>query len=185
MGADRVGLAAAALFALAGCQTQEAAPSAVQASTQEPVQQSVSAAQCMAGEGTIFACTMPSGDALSVCSNSRRAHYRYGKKAVSIELSGASWASVAYSGGGEAQIIFSKGDDDFIVFSRMVRTNFEPGEPNYPAISDGLIILRAGNFYALEECQGGQAEKPIDFGLAESTLSRRDVLFTDETGRAD
>ena len=141
---------------------------------------------CTAAEEMIFSCEMAGGKRLAVCAAAGgQAQYRYGKDAPELALSGGKWANVMYSGGGEAQILFSNGDTDYIVFSRMVRTNFTPGEPNYPAISDGVVILRGGEFAALRLCAGGQGEMPVQYDAAKRVFEEMDDLFTGETVRAD
>jgi hypothetical protein len=67
----------------------------------------------------------------------------------------------------------------------MVRTNFTEGEPNNPAIRDGVIIMRGGAFVGLRLCEGGQAKMPLNFGAARRAMGEPGALFTDETIRAD
>ena len=142
-------------------------------------------AQCAANEKTIFACKVANGKRVTVCAaDEGKVHYRYGGAKVELALQGGKWASVAYSGGGEAQIAFENGDTRYIVFSRIVRTNFTEGEPNNPAISDGVIVMRGDKVLSLQSCDDPQL-KPADYDLAEQSLPRVEELFTYETGRAD
>lgn len=141
---------------------------------------------CGAGEETVFSCKTETGNDLAVCAAGEDVHYRFGKGSPDMSLMGARWATVGYSGGGEAQILFSNGNTDYIVFSRMIRTNFTPGEPNNPAISDGVIVRRGEKTLSMHQCEGGQAEKPVDYNLAEAAIANRgNELFTDETYLAD
>lgn len=143
------------------------------------------AAQCTGQEETIFSCDIAGGKHLAVCVPERgKAEYRFGGDTLELTLTGGQWASVPYSGGGEAQIAFSNGDTRYIVFSRMVRTNFTAGEPNDPAISDGVIVERGGEVISVKEC-GGLDLLPIQYSAAEEHLPKADDLFTYETGRAD
>jgi hypothetical protein len=112
--------------------------------------------------------------------------YSYGslEQAPELVLSGGKWAAVGYSGGSEAQIEFQNGDTSYVVFSRMVRTNFEPGEPNDPAISDGVIVLRDERVVSVKLCVGSDS-LPISTTELEELIPREDELFTYETQRAD
>lgn len=138
---------------------------------------------CQEGEDIIFACTMKSGKKASICvtgsgntgqNEKKFAQYRFGPADAPAELvwpmapsdGKLAFKSVPYSGGGEAQISFVNGDTEYVVFSRMVRTNFEPGEPNYPAIEDGILIRRGGTVLGELGC-GGDVEMPIQYALAE------------------
>jgi len=142
-------------------------------------------AQCASNEKTIFACKVANGKRVTVCAaDSGKVHYRYGGAKAELALQGGKWASVAYSGGGELQMAFENGDTRYIVFSRIVRTNFKEGEPNYPAISDGVIVMRGDKVLSLQSCDDPQL-KPADYDLAEKSLPRVDELFTYETSRAD
>ena len=136
-------------------------------------------AVCTAEETPIFACIVEGGKRLSVCgSNEGAVQYRFGDESgAELVLDGGAWASVPYSGGGEAQIKFESGDTDYIVFSRVVRTNFEPGEPNNPAISDGVVVLKEGAQIAKLACDAGEL-KPIDYNAAEKLLPQESKLFS-------
>lgn len=136
-------------------------------------------ASCSAEETPIFFCTVKGGKRLSVCgSKEGAAQYRFGDEdAAELVLDGGEFATAPYSGGGEAQIKFEAGDVSYIVYSRVVRTNFEPGEPNNPAITDGVIVLQNGAQIAERTCDGGEV-KPIDYDAAEELLPRTDKLFT-------
>ena len=141
---------------------------------------------CTDGEETIFSCEMAGGKRLAVCAAPQgKGQYRFGKDAPELTLSGGRWSNTMYSGGGEAQILFSNGDTDYIVFSRMIRTNFAPGEPNNPAISDGVVILRGDEFAGMQLCAGGQAEVPVHYDAAKRAFGEIEDIFTGETIRAD
>ncbi|MEM8725471.1 MAG: hypothetical protein AAGE86_08110 [Pseudomonadota bacterium] len=144
-------------------------------------------AVCSAKEEPLFSCTATNGKQISVCASAEgKAEYRYGKDEAELVLSDPVWASVAYSGGGEAQIAFDNGDTRYIVFSRVVRTNFTAGEPNNPAISDGVIVQRGDTVLNVQACGGEGELKPIDYFATERLVpQRRNELFTFETSRAD
>ncbi len=140
---------------------------------------------CRDGETPIFSCRMSDENRLAVCAAPQGVQYRFGSEdAPQMVIEGGSWASTAYSGGGEAQIAFANGDTRYIVFSRMVRTNFTPGEPNDPAISDGVIVERGGKVLSVRICDDAEA-LPVQYDAAEAHLPRTDALFTDQTTRAD
>ncbi|MGB7374035.1 hypothetical protein [Pontixanthobacter sp.] len=132
---------------------------------------------CGADEQVIFACTMKSGKKASVCVADKGgtpfAQYRFGPADKPAELAWPmsptdgrlAFKSVPYSGGGEAQISFTRGDTRYVVFSRVVRTNFTAGEPNYPAIDDGIMVLRGGS--ALGALMCADVAMPIQTALAE------------------
>lgn len=152
-------------------------------------------AGCGAGAEPIFHCTVADGRELSVCAVAGKggvleARYSFGRGTAKLVLPTPSgppprFATVPYSGGGEAQIAFDDGDWRHVVFSRMVRTNFAPGEPNYPAIRDGLVVLRGGRFAQMHMCEGGATDLPIQYDAAGRAMTREDELFTEETARAD
>ncbi|MEX0341579.1 MAG: hypothetical protein AB3N06_03245 [Erythrobacter sp.] len=140
---------------------------------------------CNAGEETVFGCKVASGKRVAVCAGDNgRTYYRFGSDRPELEIEGGAWTHAAYSGGGEAQIAFENAGIRYIVFSRVVRTNFAPGEPNYPAISDGVIVLDGEKVIGLQSCIDPD-EVPIDYDLAEKHFPRADELFTFETERAD
>ncbi|MXO69117.1 hypothetical protein GRI72_09795 [Altererythrobacter marinus] len=153
------------------------------------------AARCGAQAEPIFHCTVADGRVLSVCvatgdGGVPRVRYSFGRGAAHLVLPTPEgppprFATVPYSGGGEAQIAFDDGPWRHVVFSRMVRTNFTAGEPNYPAIRDGLVVLREGRFAQMHVCQGGAADLPIQYEAAGRAMTREDELFTEETARAD
>ena len=144
------------------------------------------AAFCKADETPIFACSFADGKRVAICGLSEGgAEYRFGGEEPELTLFEDVWATVPYSGGGEAQIQFSNGDTNYIVFSRMVRTNFKEGEPNNPAISDGIIVERSGELLSLRVCDGADEPLPIQYDAAEAAMKRVDELFTFETGKAD
>lgn len=133
---------------------------------------------CQEGEEIIFACTMKSGKTASICvtgqDDKKFAQYRFGPADAAAELvwpiapsdGKLAFKSVPYSGGGEAQISFVNGDTEYVIFSRVVRTNFEPGEPNNPAIEDGILIRRGQTVLGELGC-GNDVEMPIHYDLAE------------------
>jgi len=140
---------------------------------------------CTGSEEAIFSCKVEGGKHLAVCTaESGHVQYRYGDGDAELVLNGGEWARAAYSGGGEAQIAFASKDHRYIVFSRMVRTNFAPGEPNNPAISDGVIVLHNDEVLAVEVCDDPDL-LPVQYDAAERALPLADELFTYETGRAD
>lgn len=156
----------------------EAAPAPAKSAPQQ--------VDCHAPEETIFSCPMQGGKHLAVCAPPEGpAQYRFGGSTPELVLTGGQWANTAYSGGGEAQIRFTNGDTGYVVFSRMVRTHFVAGEPNYPAISDGVLVTRGGKFAALRLCEGGQAEMPVQYDAADRAFAQAEELFSDETIRAD
>lgn len=138
-------------------------------------------ATCTAEETPIFSCTVKGGKRLSVCgSNEGAVQYRFGgDDDAELVLDGGEFATVPYSGGGEAQIAFANGDTRYIVFSRVVRTNFKEGEPNNPAITDGVIVEKAGETVAQLSCGGEGELMPVQVFAAEEYLPRAGRLFTD------
>ena len=133
---------------------------------------------CKDGEEKVFSCTMKSGKRASVCvtgdGDAKFAQYRFGPAAGPAELvwpasadaGKLAFKSVPYSGGGEAQISFTRGDTTYVVFSRVIRTNFTAGEPNNPAISDGILVVRGGSILGELGC-AGTVEMPVNYDLAE------------------
>ncbi|MFW2351525.1 hypothetical protein [Qipengyuania sp.] len=189
----------ASLLLLAGCAgaaedeagSQDSGPAAppsagAAAATTAPSEHASGRVECAAPEETIFSCAMSGGKRLAVCApQAGAAQYRFGGTSPELVLTGGKWATAMYSGGGEAQIEFANGDTVYTVFSRMIRTNFAAGEPNYPAITDGVVITRDGKFVALRLCEGGQADMPVQYDAAERAFPQSEDLFTDETIRAD
>jgi hypothetical protein len=140
---------------------------------------------CAPEEERIFSCKVASGKRIAICGTGERdAEYRFGESVPELVLRGGRWASVPYSGGGEAQIAFASGATRYIVFSRMVRTNFAAGEPNNPAISDGVMVLDGEKVIGLQLCDDADTVS-IDYDLAEAHFPRSDELFSWETDRAD
>lgn len=191
------GLAAFAL--LAGCQGQGAEQAAAPeptatlstSSSVDPAiamrsadQKQVGATACPADESPIFACKFKDGKRVTVCGAGEwSGRYRFGGATPEIAINGGRYASVMYSGGGEAQIAFDNGDTRYIVFSRVVRTGFGD-EGNKPAISDGIVIERAGKYQSIRICDDPDV-KPIDMNAANVIWEDQRELFTDETIRAD
>ena len=191
-----------ALAALAGCSDQadnsgpveaKAAPVAA-APTSQATPTSVMAAkgaadvvECQKGEDRIFSCKTDGGKRIAVCASAAgKVDYRFGAAKPELVLAGGQYASVPYSGGGEQQIAFDNGDVRYVVFSRMVRTNFTPGETNDPAISDGVIVLRKDKVLSVLACGGPDPDPmPVQTALAERHMKRQDELFTYESERAD
>lgn len=187
-----------ALWALSACNGQPESgdtgerDAAVPASDPSPAAVVVSAAagktsgvDCGTGEEPIFSCRTGGGKRIAVCAiDPGKVEYRYGAATPELILDGGRFASVPYSGGGEAQIAFANGPVRYVVFSRMIRTNFEAGEPNYPAISDGVIVLRNDEVLAISTCDDADA-MPVQYDAAQKYMKQRDELFTYETGRAD
>ncbi len=113
---------------------------------------------CKAQETLLFGCD--SGPKMiSVCASqgfsatTGYVQYRFGTPG-NIELSypeklsppnGHFWlSSTGYSGGGEAHLRFVNHGVTYAVFDRMVRTNFTPGEPNDPDMSEGIVVRPQG-----------------------------------------
>lgn len=140
---------------------------------------------CAADETPIFACTFADKKRLAVCGTAPgKAEYRFGGEgAPELVLGGGRNAYQMYSGGGESQLAFDNGTTRYIVFSRMVRTGFGE-EGNLPAISDGVVVERAGAFAAIRICAEPDG-LPVQTGEAERFLAPADDLFTQETERAD
>lgn len=148
-------------------------------SASEPVVEPVPA-MCTVDEIPIFSCKVESGKQLSVCGQEGGgAQYRFGPaQAAELVIDAGSWASVPYSGGGEAQILFENGEINYIVFSRIVRTNFEPGEPNNPKISDGVMVYQDGEQIAAQLCDDLDVS-PVNVEKAQDLLTRADGLFAE------
>jgi hypothetical protein len=140
---------------------------------------------CAMEETPIFACNLANGKRVAVCGLGEHiGQYRYGGSKPELVLNGADYAYQMYSGGGESQIAFSSRGYRYILFSRMVRTNFSAGEPNYPAITDGLIVLRGDKFVGLHLCSDPNG-LPTQIDSANAIWENQQELFTDETRRAD
>ena len=146
---------------------------------------------CHAQEAQVFSCKVRGGKIASVClakgAEGEFAQYRFGQPGAAPELvwptsSGQQmeWASVPYSGGSETQLSFAIGDVRYVVYSKIVRTNFTPGETNDPAITDGVAVLRSGKVEAEFACRG-EPLKPVDVSLAQDHLAEVDGLFTYDT----
>lgn len=141
---------------------------------------------CRAGEDVIFSCQLESGDQVSVCVTGGEgedegisfAQFRTGSAGKSPDMvwplkpgDGAMrWHSEAYSGGGETQIGFSDGDTQTLAYSSVVRTNFAAGEPNNPAISDGVITVVGDQITSHLRC--GDDVFPVDAKLVELYAAR-------------
>ena len=133
---------------------------------------------CAPGEKVIFSCRLANRKSLSVCAvaeegGPRFAQYRYGAAGQESELTyparradGAlRFVSVPYSGGGEAQLSFARGGNRYIVYSRVMRTNFEAGEPNNPQFDDGVLVLSGDRIVADHRCESDKLSS-IDYDLA-------------------
>ena len=134
---------------------------------------------------------MKSGKHASVCvtgvGDAQFAQYRFGQLGRPVELVWPVSAdagvlalkSVAYSGGGEAQISFTRGDTTYVVFSRVIRTNFEPDEPNYPQIDDGIMVRRNGAMLGELLCEN--VDRPIDVNLAGQHMKpAAEMIYADQ-----
>jgi len=140
---------------------------------------------CSPKEAPIFACNLTNGKRVAVCSGGgRSAQYRYGSTIRELAIDGGEFGYQMYSGGGEGQIVFVNQGYRYVVFSRVVRTNFAPGEPNYPAVTDGVIVLRGDKFVGMQLCDD-PAALPVQLDAASAVWERQDDLFTGETERAD
>lgn len=146
---------------------------------------------CGAKETPVFSCTVRGGKIASVClakgDDGEFAQYRFGRPDAAPELvwptdgnGQIEWASVPYSGGGEAQLSFAIGDVRYVVYSKVVRTNFTAGEPNNPAMTDGVMVLRSNKVAASLACDG-TALLPIDIDAAQAHLAEANDLFTYDT----
>lgn len=191
--------ALAALGLLAACQGEPVASPAADAVAATPpaapdvppalaekmaAQERIHAASCAADEMPIFTCKFADGKRVAVCGAGEwHGRYRYGGSTSELELEGGKYAHAMYSGGGESQIAFDNGDTRYIIFSRMVRTGFGE-EGNKPAISDGIVIERAGKFQSIRICDDPDL-KPIDMNAANAIWEDEGELFTEETIRAD
>lgn len=147
---------------------------------------------CDTADAEIFSCQLENGRRVAVCLAStgegRHAQYRYGAVGKAAELvlpvagekgEPARYANVMYSGGGEQQIVFTSGDYRYTVFSRVVRTNFTPGETNDPAISDGLMVQRGDKRIAFHSCEYTDDLKPVDLDRAKSVMTAEPELLAD------
>ncbi|AOL95333.1 hypothetical protein BG023_112421 [Porphyrobacter sp. LM 6] len=148
-------------------------------------QKRIHQAACKPDETPIFTCTFADGKRVAVCGAGEwLGYYRFGGATPELELSGGKYANAMYSGGGEDQIAFDNGDTRYIVFSRMVRTGWDDEGHNVPAISDGVVIERAGKFAAIRLCHDPDV-LPVQTGAANAVWEDERELFTDETIRAD
>jgi hypothetical protein len=202
----RAALGLAAILLLAACQQQaeepapaatpQASPSANAEAAADAAmagemarQKRIHAAACKSEETPIFTCKFRDGKRVAVCGTAPgKAEYRFGGETPELVIKGGERAYTMYSGGGESQIAFTNGNTRYIVFSRMLRTGFGE-EGNAPAISDGVVIDRAGNFVDMRICEDPDL-LPVDTNAAETYLpadeSTGDMsLFTEETMRAD
>ncbi len=167
---------------LAVAATSEATPIPASAA-----KESAEGVECKKDEDRIFSCNTDGGKRIAVCATAAgKTEYRFGAAKPELVLTGGQYASVAYSGGGEQQIAFDNDATRYVVFSRMVRTNFTPGEPNDAAISDGVIVLRNDKVLSVLTCGGPDADPmPVQMALADQHMKQQDELFTYETERAD
>ncbi|MDP5102645.1 MAG: hypothetical protein NWP98_01825 [Erythrobacter sp.] len=209
--AVRIPYTLAAVLLLSACQSEpvtdgSAAPAAADTSPQAPDSQApeltgatvedfaaeqdrAHAAACAADETPIFACKFPDGKRVAVCgTKAGKAEYRFGGDTPELVLSGGKRAYTMYSGGGEGQIAFDNGDTRYIVFSRIIRTGFDE-RGNLPALSDGVVVERAGKFLAIKTCDDPRRlpfnHQAAETFLPEAKLPEYQFLFTDETIRAD
>lgn len=153
-----------------------------------PVAQAPAAASgggCMAGEETIFSCKTAADKRIAVCAaRGGPVEYRYGAGEPELTVAGGRFASVPYSGGGEAQLAFDNAGTRYVVFSRIVRTNFAPGEPNNPAISDGVMVLQGEKVVSVQVCSDTDPV-PVQYDVAARHMEQENELFTEETSRVD
>ena len=146
---------------------------------------------CARGETVVFSCPLHNGKQVALCiakdsKGTPFGQYRYGRAGQASELAwpaapstGAlEYATEIYSGGGEQQISFARGGVRYTVFSRMVRTNFTEGEPNNPAISDGLVVSRGGRTIATYRCTGDDL-MPVQMTPAARYIKQVRGLFID------
>lgn len=147
-----------------------------------------SGAACRADEIRILQCRTKDAKTIAVCSaGGETATYRFGGTTPEIEIEGGRWARVGYSGGGELKFAFTRDPYRYIVFSRTVRTNFEADEPNNPAFSDGVLVLKGHTFVGMKPCDpdSEMAEDDERAEAAMAKLPQQDELFTYEASRAD
>lgn len=146
---------------------------------------------CAESEGTIFSCKIRDGRTIAVCvprdaQGREFAQYRFGADNAQPELAwpttfeerGMEWASVPFSGGGEAQLSFARGDIRYVIYSRVIRTNFEPGQPNNPKFEDGAYVYRGERRISELPC-AGEADQPLSVAMAERFADWQAELFVD------
>ena len=92
----------------------------------------------------------------------------------------ASGKRIAICGTGERDAEYRFGEST----PELVLTNFAAGEPNNPAISDGVMVLDGEKVIGLQLCDDADTVS-IDYDLAEAHFPRADELFSWETDRAD
>ncbi|GAA4041820.1 hypothetical protein [Parerythrobacter jejuensis] len=168
----RLAMATLAIVAFACAPSDRAGPQAASAPFEK--------VGCREAETPVFQCTTAMGKQVAVCAaGPGDVHFRSGTEGVQVDVTGGRWASVPYSGGGEAQIQFRDGTKRYIVYSRMVRTNFTPGEPNNPAISDGLVIIDSEGTVGVDICDDAEDLLPVQYGAAKAAMRDEGKLFLD------
>ena len=124
---------------------------------------------CKADETILFGC-MSGRKMISVCasrgfqSDTGYVQYRYGVPAK-VELlwpeslqpaADHFWrSSVPYSGGGESHLRFVNQGVEYVLFDRTIRTNFTPGEPNDPDMTEGVVVRVPGHKPTARLCTDG------------------------------
>jgi hypothetical protein len=122
---------------------------------------------CKPEETVVFGCDS-GGKMISVCGSpgftgtTGYLQYRFGTPSK-IELAypetpaaakGRFWFShTDYSGGDEAHLRFVSNGVVYAVFDRMIRTNFIPGQPNNPAMSEGVAVRLPGKKATARLCR--------------------------------
>tara|TARA_R110002124_G_C8957906_1_gene513811 strand:- start:2317 stop:2961 length:645 start_codon:yes stop_codon:yes gene_type:complete len=164
-------------------------PSSATAASHAVIKKTAATGWCSANEPVIFSCQLKSRKTISICGiesgeGAKTAQYRFGILGQPPELrwpeaggkDRLTFASAPYSGGGEAQLSFSRGDVTYVVYSRIVRTNFTPGEPNDPAITDGIMVLK-GQALATDLICSDSDVAPVDYELASEYADQSDAAF--------
>ena len=167
----------------------DVSPSSVNDSGQAVTKEAIMTGFCRVKEPVIFSCQLKNRKTISVCgtengAGGKTAQYRFGDLGKSPELvwpeadgkDRLTFASVPYSGGGEAQISFSRGDVTYVVYSRMVRTNFKAGEPNYPEMTDGIMVLKGKETVSDLICADPDVV-PVNYDLASGYANQSDEAF--------
>jgi hypothetical protein len=164
-------------------------PAATDDAGQDAAKKTAATGWCSASEPVIFSCQLKSRKTISVCgtedgAGAKSAQYRFGILGKSPELvwpevagkDALTYARVPYSGGGEQQLSFSRGDVTYAVYSRMIRTNFKADEPNYPEMTDGIMVLKGNEMVSDLVCADPDVV-PIDYDLAEEYANHSDEAF--------
>ncbi|RHW20849.1 hypothetical protein [Pseudomonas jilinensis] len=63
----------------------------------------------------------------------------------------------AFSGGGASIVRFDNSGYEYMLFDSMIRTNFTPGEPNYPKFQAGVVTRHRGKITSTRLCDDNEA----------------------------